>query len=85
MKELFDKVEGTLPKIDFKKELKLWDFIIEANRFLYRMVRIIVGMMMKVASGREEVEVFLDALEGGERPKVWLAPPQGLTLLEVIY
>jgi phosphoribosylformylglycinamidine synthase len=31
MKELFDKVEGTLPKIDFEKELKLWDFIIEAN------------------------------------------------------
>ncbi len=31
MKELFDKVEGVLPEIDFEKELKLWDFIIEAN------------------------------------------------------
>lgn len=32
MKELFDKVEGTLADIDLAKELKLWDFIIEANK-----------------------------------------------------
>jgi len=31
MKELFNKVEGTLPKLDLQKELKLWDFIIGAN------------------------------------------------------
>ncbi len=31
MKELFDKVEGTLAEVDFEKELKLWNFIIEAN------------------------------------------------------
>jgi phosphoribosylformylglycinamidine synthase len=32
MKELFNKVEGTLPNLDLEKELKLWDFIIEANQ-----------------------------------------------------
>ena len=32
MKELYDKVEGTLAEIDLTKELKLWDFIIEANK-----------------------------------------------------
>ncbi len=32
MKELFDKVEGTLAPIDLDKELKLWDFVIEANQ-----------------------------------------------------
>jgi phosphoribosylformylglycinamidine synthase len=32
MKELFNKVEGTLPELDLQKELKLWDFIIEANK-----------------------------------------------------
>jgi phosphoribosylformylglycinamidine synthase len=31
MKELFNKVEGTLASVDFEKELKLWNFIIEAN------------------------------------------------------
>ncbi|HIP46621.1 MAG TPA: phosphoribosylformylglycinamidine synthase subunit PurL [Campylobacterales bacterium] len=32
MKELYNKVEGTLADIDLTKELKLWDFIIEANK-----------------------------------------------------
>jgi phosphoribosylformylglycinamidine synthase len=32
MKELFDKVEGTLPEVDFEKELKLWNFIVESNK-----------------------------------------------------
>ena len=32
LKELFGKVEGTLPKIDYDKERKLWDFVIEANK-----------------------------------------------------
>ncbi len=32
MKELFDKIEGVLPKVDFKKELMLWNFIIDANK-----------------------------------------------------
>ncbi len=32
MKELFDKVEGELATVDFNKELKLWNFIIEANK-----------------------------------------------------
>ncbi len=32
LKELFGKVEGALPKIDYEKERKLWDFVIEANK-----------------------------------------------------
>ena len=32
LKELFGEVEGKLPKIDYKKELKLWQFVIEANK-----------------------------------------------------
>ncbi len=32
LKELFGKVEGTLPKIDYEKERKLWEFVIEANK-----------------------------------------------------
>ncbi len=31
LKELFGKVAGELPKIDYEKELKLWNFVIEAN------------------------------------------------------
>ncbi len=32
MKKLYGKVEGTLPEIDYDKELKLWDLVIEANK-----------------------------------------------------
>jgi len=32
MKELYGKVEGKLPLIDYEKELKLWDLVIEANK-----------------------------------------------------
>ncbi|PIE72389.1 MAG: phosphoribosylformylglycinamidine synthase II, partial [Deltaproteobacteria bacterium] len=32
MKALFDKVGGVLPKIDYEKELKLWELVIEANK-----------------------------------------------------
>ena len=32
MKELFGKVEGTLAKLDYDKELKLWNLVIEANK-----------------------------------------------------
>ena len=32
MKELYNTVAGTLPEIDYKKELALWDLVIEANK-----------------------------------------------------
>lgn len=32
MKELYGKVEGTLAKLDYEKELKLWELVIEANK-----------------------------------------------------
>lgn len=32
MKKLFDKVAGTHPEVDFKKELTLWNTVIEANK-----------------------------------------------------
>ena len=32
MKELYGKVEGKLPQIDYDKELALWDLVIESNK-----------------------------------------------------
>lgn len=31
LKEIYDEVKGELPKIDYKKELALWDLVISAN------------------------------------------------------
>ena len=32
MKELYNRVAGAIPEIDYKKELALWDLVIEANK-----------------------------------------------------
>ena len=58
-------------------------FIIEANRFLYKMVRILVGMSIAIASGKIPIE-WLYEIEEGTRPKrIVVAPPQGLCLEKV--
>ncbi len=75
----------TVRRALWRKRGDEFHFIIEADRFLYRMVRILVGIMLKVATGRENHKVIEEALQCGRKPKIWLAPPQGLTLVKVIY
>jgi tRNA pseudouridine38-40 synthase len=63
-----------------------WTFEIAANAFLFHMVRRLVGFQVAVAQGREAPEVVLRSLEAPKQARVRrLAPPQGLTLIEVIY
>ncbi|MEZ0395089.1 MAG: tRNA pseudouridine(38-40) synthase TruA [Anaerolineales bacterium] len=63
-----------------------WTFEIEANAFLYRMVRRLVYLQVAVGQGRLSVERLQQALETGEQvPLAGLAPACGLTLLEVRY
>lgn len=73
-------------------ESKVWQegalvcYRIRANRFLHNMVRRLVGSMLNVATGRENMEYFSDMLknpdaaEGGHT-----APAQGLILEKVFY
>ncbi|THH39851.1 tRNA pseudouridine(38-40) synthase TruA [Neolewinella litorea] len=59
---------------------------ISANRFLRGMVRLIVGMCLRVAEGKlslDEVRVALDRQQRLPRP--WSAPAAGLYLSRVIY
>ena len=61
-------------------------FEIEANAFLYRMVRSIVGMLVKVGWGELSPDGFQTILEAGNRSQIKLvAPPQGLCLVQVNY
>lgn len=63
-----------------------WQFDVQANAFLYHMVRRLVAAMVAIGQGRLTLEQFERALQGEEAlPKVELAPPQGLTLIEVLY
>jgi tRNA pseudouridine38-40 synthase len=67
-----------------KDELLLFE--IEANAFLYRMVRSLVGSMKAVGEGRWTVTDFVSALAKKDRSQAaQTAPPQGLCLTAVHY
>ncbi len=61
-------------------------FDIQANAFLYRMVRSLVGALKCVGTGELTVEAFVAILQTRDRSQCPpLAPPQGLCLMEVLY
>lgn len=61
-------------------------FDIEANAFLYRMVRSLVGTMLRVGLGEMTVETFRHILAARDRALAGPpAPPHGLCLIEVKY
>ncbi len=61
-------------------------FTIEANAFLYRMVRSLVGSLKLVGDGSWTVEDFVAAFRSCDRSRSGsVAPPQGLYLKSVTY
>ena len=63
-----------------------WVFQIEANAFLYRMVRSIVGSLVAVGSGSWTADDFKAALQAQDRKRsAAAAPPQGLYLASIVY
>ncbi|MFT7486356.1 MAG: tRNA pseudouridine38-40 synthase [Candidatus Paceibacteria bacterium] len=61
-------------------------FVIEANGFLYNMVRAIAGTLLDVGRGRLQANCVQRVLEDGDRGKVGpTAPAGGLYLLRVLY
>jgi len=61
-------------------------YVIEANGFLYNMVRIIVGTLLEVGRGSMSVAEFADALRARDREATGpTAPARALTLVAVRY
>ncbi|MCX6142788.1 MAG: tRNA pseudouridine(38-40) synthase TruA [Ignavibacteriales bacterium] len=61
-------------------------FDIRANRFLYGMVRALVGTMVEVARGHRQFTEFQEILEAKDRARAGAsAPAKGLFLEEVVY
>lgn len=59
---------------------------VTGNGFLYNMVRIIAGVLIRVGRGFYEPEKVKELLEGAERTREAVtAPPQGLCLVEISY
>jgi tRNA pseudouridine38-40 synthase len=70
-------VDGSGDKIRFQ---------ISANRFLSKMVRIIIGRLLDIGEGRMSVDEFEHYLINKETPKIIIpAYPQGLYLSKVTY
>jgi tRNA pseudouridine38-40 synthase len=61
-------------------------FDIRANRFLYGMVRGLVGTMVEVARGHRQFTEFREILEAKDRARAGAsAPARGLFLEGVVY
>jgi tRNA pseudouridine38-40 synthase len=76
----------TVYQAGWKAESLEMNFDILADAFLYHMVRHLVGVQVKIGQGKLPPDFLLELLNGGAKtPMQSLAPPQGLTLVEVVY
>ena len=81
-----DNTVRTVDRAQVQEQQPVITFDIEANAFLYRMVRSIVGMLVLVGWGRIAVEEFEAVLEAQDRNRIrQVAPAQGLCLMRVNY
>ena len=65
---------------------RLLEFWVQADSFMRRMVRVLVGTMLEVGGGRRSVEDFEALLTGAPRERAGdTAPAHGLSLASVAY
>ena len=73
-------------RLEVERQGALLTFDVEATAFLKNMVRILVGTLVDVGRGHLGPEAIARMLETGDRAAGGMtAPPQGLTLLRVLY
>ena len=76
----------TITKVSVTKEGNLLTITVAADGFLYKMVRSIVGALVKVGEGRLTVEQLRDVIKAKKRTAlVETAPAHGLFLWRVFY
>lgn len=76
----------TIYDLNVHREGDLVTIRITGNGFLYNMVRIIAGTLMKVGCGEWEPEYMQEILDAKDRVKAGpTAPAKGLTLMEIHY
>lgn len=75
-----------LRRLEIRRRGRRVRIVAEADGFLYKMVRSLVGVLVAVGEGRLSVAAVKALLAGGRRtPAVQTAPPQGLFLVKVFY
>lgn len=77
----------TVLAADWQEEDGMWTFRVQADAFLYRMVRRLVYVQVAAAAGRLSLETIAQALVSPRtaHPAAGLAPACGLTLVHVSY
>lgn len=76
----------TLTEAHWVQDGDLFTFTITGDGFLYRMVRNIVGCLVRVGTGKWDKEDFARVLAAKNRKQAGMAaPPQGLYLVHVSY
>jgi tRNA pseudouridine38-40 synthase len=76
----------TLHRIVLRHRGELLTLRFEGNGFLYRMVRLLVGTLVRCAQGRAELSFIRELLaEKGARKTSFAAPAEGLYLTRVLY
>lgn len=83
--EVTDRVR-TIYSLDVVREGEMVTIRVRGNGFLYNMVRIIAGTLLRVGSGMiapEEIPEILEARDRGRAGET--ARPQGLTLVKIDY
>ncbi len=76
----------TVHRAEWVAEGETWRFSIQADAFLFRMVRSVVGALVRVGSGVLTTDRFLALIEARDRSQCPpIAPARGLCLDEVLY
>ena len=76
----------TIKRLEIKKKGEYLFFTIEADGFLYKMVRAIVGTLLEVGRGKMTIKGFRETVKSGIRSKAGnTVPANGLCLLRVKY
>jgi tRNA pseudouridine38-40 synthase len=76
----------TISQLDIIKDKDIIKIYIAADGFLYNMVRIIVGALIRVGEGKIKPTEIKNIIESKERAKAGKSvPPNGLCLEEVFY
>lgn len=76
----------TIYDIKIEKQEEIIEFLVEGNSFLRNMVRIIVGTLLYVGTGKMKKEDIQKIIIDRKREKAGpTAPPQGLFLKKVFY
>jgi len=83
--EAVQDTQRTIRKLSVQRRGTLISLTVEGEGFLYKMVRMLTGAMVRAAQGRAEVADLRERLKAGTPKWNFVAPAGGLYLVRVIY